>query len=1621
MKNLGRLLMGIVCAFCATYACALPVASREVPRATSTNTTQRAVATGRTQNSARASAHETGRGATERTVTSRNNAKVSASRTTASERPATSKSQPRVTNATRTASNRATVARSTQATNEIRRSTNNDVKSRAARTNVTAQTTRNAGTRARNTISSLTDLAPLTETCKSQYIACMDNYCNILNDDLGRCSCSKNIKNYAKTEQALEQAKEALQDVAQQISYIGLSADEIDTLFSQTEAESMMQSINDNSQLNNDLDKIKNMIVDIKSGSVSAAVDSGLSFDLSGLLNLDFSSNSFDPLGLFSGGSNTSSVSNQRGEQLYNTAAARCRKSVLDKCQAQGVSIALITNSYDMEIDKQCIAYEKNLRQQNDEIQRTIRNAQNVLQKARLTVASEKNSYDLRGCINALDSCVQDDNVCGTDYEYCLDPTGKYIVNGEVVIGSTPGFNEDELAQAPTSFYSKNTLYGAWYYDNGKKYAWADTVTDGTLGEYIKATVAQTPVKNSSTVMSEFIQYKIGYKDGNKSRGMCAHVMDKCQDFTYNNKKYNPANTLITEYLQRTLTKIKTEQDRILADYGESCAADVESCLVANTFDIDHKNTHNVAVNACRAHIITCMSVTGQTDAVPTPSTMIDWVIGIMAHTSNNDNNTGDSETKPGNITCSRLGEKANATGTACECDTANHWTGLVGYCQCEAGYVQSGTTCVLDTSRQDACIQSGGTWNNNACVCSTTGTVVSNNVCVCDSANNYTGTPPNCALSVPPADGVSPAQKACEFSGGVWSGGACVCSATGLVIDDNVCECDTANGYSGVAPNCTKTNEAVCTTGGGKWNAYTQTCSCAGNMYEWSGTACVCGPAYDTTADGTCTYNPQKACAISGGTWDTTYNTCQCSGDKPLSDGEQCYAVPDEDKDAYNRCIAADNAFWEMGSGCACYNAIKLKLEWDDSQSKCVCIDGYVMDSNGTCVASAAEACKDDGGTWIDGTCECPENETWNGTDECQTDMEICRSYTAGKCPTAKGCVLTTNKYGTSICIDSASYTLTCEQSGGRYTTSDEMVTCDCSAVDLDKDGIYDSVYLDNETGECVQYTFEQMCNNGASGVLSSGGEYTDTGLGQCYVRNLYPSSPFGSYYVTAWRLDNTDAAKQMCLSQGGVQYTYSTDSYGLYNYYNMNLCGCVGDWDLYSSSERDENGNCACRNTTFIRNPDNPWECICPAGEHVRRADIGYIDDIIARDYPSLSLETLRNEYEGTDKLPIYMYNSKDERILDKDGNPIDTKCILGEYTNANGNHSSWYCQVGCGTYEVDKLACEGTGGRWDDTQSTCTCDSSPGMRTVDWLGILQCACSVGKGSFDYDTNTCKCDDGYEMWVFSDGSAQCVPYGSYCDDTTKACKCDTTKSFWFYNGSDLYFDDDDYAWSISGGPSYSFTCRCSSGTMGAGSDGKMACIANPYSEEAKTYCESTGGVYEARVHNSYECYCYSNTRQLISDGKGGCQCLDSRAIYNETTKACDSCQDGYVYWDGRWLEQDGSTVSTNMSCDTEPYVKTLCANSGGTWDDSINNCVCTGDQLVLASELLGTSSDEDLYKICLRRDAYACTQSGQKWICSTDYCDDYGNVDNCSVDQCISADAPTSTGYLGAPSCIR
>ena len=465
-------------------------------------------------------------------------------------------------------------------------------------------------------------LSELTETCRNSYYECMDNFCNIIDEEMGRCACSKNIRNYEKTKEALATATKELQEVSQKIQYLGLTPKEITTLFTETSSEKVLGQNIDNTTLKNDLERIRGMIVDVNSGTSASSVSdsSDLSMDLSNLLDFNVSSTSFDIGSLFNTSGNTQSISNQRGESLYKSAVSRCKSGTLTKCSQYGVDTATIINSYDVEIDKDCMAYERKLTDENTAMLSTIRNAKVVLQKARLMVAQQKNEYDLRSCISALDSCMQDEFVCGTDYENCLDPTGKYIVKGNVVMGSMPG--PSGASGMWNGSVVSDGLYTAWNYDGKNIYATNDNYN---VKQYILDTMDVKSAKNSTAKdVSRWLQNRMGWHDdatGN-NHGLCVAILNKCQKYSYDDRgKYfvkdgTKVNPVIQSWLETAFKKIKQGQDRVLANYARGCISEVTQCLSQNNFygtyvsSTSESNPTDIAIRSCLPTINTCRSVT---------------------------------------------------------------------------------------------------------------------------------------------------------------------------------------------------------------------------------------------------------------------------------------------------------------------------------------------------------------------------------------------------------------------------------------------------------------------------------------------------------------------------------------------------------------------------------------------------------------------------------------------------------------------------------------------------------------------------------------------------------------------------------------------------------------------------------------------------------------------------------------------------------------------------------------------------------------------------------------------------------------------------------------------------
>ena len=437
----------------------------------------------------------------------------------------------------------------------------------------------------------LEQTAALNKSCQEQYNDCMDQFCSVIDANQKRCSCSSNLAKYAKVEQAVKDANAQLNEVAQNIRYVGLSADEISAIMSATEAELALSGTVDTTESRLMLDEIAKMIKDpTTTSSVSYLSDSY------GLLDIDLDFSSDDMSDLFSldfltDGNN--GFSSLRGKELYNAAKKRCA-TVITQCKDVGATAQQITANYDLAIDKDCIAYEQGLAKMNETLVSNVRSATRMLQKARLAVLQNQNTYDARGCIGALENCMTDDMVCGDDYTKCLDPTKQFIdENGNVVLGRNINYIQRFMEKYNNADVTMSFLSGA----NNTQISNDNCATDANDGKCVV----------------KYLLSKIGTGKKATDGGLCRPVLDKCRAYTYDDGVYQPYNDIVRNYIQRAMVNIKSAQYKIVADYASTCLNDIASCYNQQVSQVTSwaatasaSSVYNIMRGACRNVALTC-------------------------------------------------------------------------------------------------------------------------------------------------------------------------------------------------------------------------------------------------------------------------------------------------------------------------------------------------------------------------------------------------------------------------------------------------------------------------------------------------------------------------------------------------------------------------------------------------------------------------------------------------------------------------------------------------------------------------------------------------------------------------------------------------------------------------------------------------------------------------------------------------------------------------------------------------------------------------------------------------------------------------------------------------------
>ena len=226
--------------------------------------------------------------------------------------------------------------------------------------------------------------------------------------------------------------------------------------------------------------------------------------------------------------------------------------------------------------------------------------ANRMLQKARLAVLQNKNMYDAKGCIAALEACMTDEMVCGEKYFKCVDPTKTYIdENGQVVLGRRTADILDFMQNYNNANIDKDFLDGA------------EGITINT--ENCKA-VSSNADTGDGKCTAKYLLQKIGTGQKVTDNGLCRAVLDKCQAYTYDSEgRYIKFNDVVVNYVQRAMVNIRAAQSKIISEYASSCIVDVADCYNEQVTQVNTWSSNasvgsiqKVLAGACRNVALTC-------------------------------------------------------------------------------------------------------------------------------------------------------------------------------------------------------------------------------------------------------------------------------------------------------------------------------------------------------------------------------------------------------------------------------------------------------------------------------------------------------------------------------------------------------------------------------------------------------------------------------------------------------------------------------------------------------------------------------------------------------------------------------------------------------------------------------------------------------------------------------------------------------------------------------------------------------------------------------------------------------------------------------------------------------
>lgn len=244
------------------------------------------------------------------------------------------------------------------------------------------QSVLSAGTK----VNAATENTVVDANCQKKYESCMDAFCMIDSYDGGRCVCSAD---YSEYEERLKQINQLNQDTFE-LTTLGVKRAETDDILDKT---------------------VKNTGVDLSLWNTNYE-------DTDEIETPDASLPEF-----------------QVGTVLFNEANETCRDRI-PECSDEFDFMQLL---YSQKIKSDCSAFDNSLKQQKQNADERLYQAQRNLRNAAVQEYRDANKYDLGQCMTEFKNCMITTAECGENFESCVAVKPVDLENKDVPLHSIEG------------------------------------------------------------------------------------------------------------------------------------------------------------------------------------------------------------------------------------------------------------------------------------------------------------------------------------------------------------------------------------------------------------------------------------------------------------------------------------------------------------------------------------------------------------------------------------------------------------------------------------------------------------------------------------------------------------------------------------------------------------------------------------------------------------------------------------------------------------------------------------------------------------------------------------------------------------------------------------------------------------------------------------------------------------------------------------------------------------------------------------------------------------------------------------------------------------------------------